>query len=143
MIRAPKHPVVLRTDFSDDAAWKEIAREIALPIGPDGLLASVVYVDDPAYAEVNEENVRKSLAGYTHAFIVLADAVSMTRADHPLLVVDLSSDDEPSFRAAPRSVQAIENNLTAGTMDFAEFGEAADEEEDGVFRAFAGDTTLN
>jgi hypothetical protein len=143
VIRAPKHPVVLRTDFTDDAAWKEIAREIALPIGPEGFLATVVYIDDPAYAEVNEANVRGSLSGYQHSFIVLADAGSMTRADHPLLVVDLSSDDEPSFRAAPRSVQAIEHNLTTGTMDFAEFGEVADEEEDGVFRAFADHTSLN
>ena len=143
MISAPKQPVVLRTDFSDDAAWKEIAAEVALPIGPAGLLARVGCVDDPAYAEVNEENVRESLAGYTHSFIVLADAVSMKRAEHPLLVVDLSPDDEPSFRAAPRAMQAIENGLTAGTSDFAEFGEAADEAEDGIFRAFAGDTLLN
>jgi hypothetical protein len=135
-----KHPVVLRTDFSDDAAWAKITQEIALPVGPDGLLASVECLDDRVHATVNEANVREALPGYDHGFVFLADAASMSRAGHPLLVVDVSADDEPSFRAAPGAVQAIENNLSIANMDFADFGEAADQEDDGVFRGFPSAT---
>jgi voltage-gated potassium channel Kch len=138
-----KLPVVLRTDFSDDAAWAKITQEIALPVGPASFLASVDYVDDRAHATVNEENVREALPGYDHSFVILADAASMSRAGHPLLVVDLSPDDEPSFRAAPGAVQSIENNLSIASMDFAELGEAADQEEDGIFRGFDDASSLN
>ncbi len=135
-----KLPVVLRTDFTDDAAWKKITQEVALPVGPDGFLANVECVDDRVHAAVNEANVRESLPGYDHGFVFLADAASMSRAGNPLLVVDVSADDEPSFRAAPGAVQAIENNLSTANMDFADFGEAADQEDDGVFRSFSSET---
>ena len=135
VINAPERPVVLRTDFSDDAAWRKIVQELAL--------STVDAVDDAANAAVNEENVRASLASYAHAFIILADAPAMRRPGHPLLVVDLSADDEPSFRAIPRAIQVIESNLALGSMDFAELGDAADLEDDGVLRDPSGTAPLN
>ncbi|GAB3345306.1 DUF6924 domain-containing protein [Micromonospora halotolerans] len=51
------------------------------------------------------------------------------------LVVNLNDGDETApFRALPRQVQAIENNLSIANMDFFEFARAAG--PDGVFRGF-------
>ncbi|MFC8848558.1 MULTISPECIES: DUF6924 domain-containing protein [unclassified Micromonospora] len=53
----------------------------------------------------------------------------------PLLVVNLNDRHETGpFRTLPRQVQAIENNLSLGNMDFVEFARAAG--PDGVFRGF-------
>lgn len=65
----------------------------------------------------------------------VADAVTFSSPEHPLVVIDLS-EEEPThwFRALPRQVQAIENNLSIANMDFWDFSEAAD--PDGIFRGF-------
>jgi hypothetical protein len=61
------------------------------------------------------------------------DRVTVSLPDHPLLVVNLS-ETNPSgpFRAVPRQVQAIENNLSTANMDFSEFARLAG--PDGIFR---------
>lgn len=67
--------------------------------------------------------------------IFIADSVTMTSPDHPLLVIDLRHDGTHApFRSTPREVQSIENNLSLCNMDFFEFAEAVD--ADGVFRGF-------
>jgi hypothetical protein len=38
------------------------------------------------------------------------------------------------FRAVPRAVQAIENNVSLANMDFDDFANAVD--DDGIFRGF-------
>ncbi len=126
-------PVLLRTDFSDDATWQAITREVT----------AVECVDDAEHASVDEENVRGVLAGYRHGFVLLADARSMTRAGHPLLVVDLSEEEEPSFRVLPGTVGPMVGDLAEETREIAEFGEAADLEDDGVFRGFGARDLLN
>jgi hypothetical protein len=58
----------------------------------------------------------------------------MTQAEHPFLVLDLLDERGRSFRALPREIQAIENNLSIANMDFSEFADSAG--SDGVFRGF-------
>ncbi|WP_374558264.1 hypothetical protein [Micromonospora sp. RHAY321] len=66
---------------------------------------------------------------------VVVDAVTVSLSERPLLVVNLNEGYETGpFRALPRQVQAIENNLSIANMDFHEFARSAG--PDGVFRGF-------
>jgi len=104
---------VVRADFQDDNAWHEIERIARAPVGPDGFLAR---------------------ARYRHRFIVLADALSMSHRDHPVLVIDLGEQPGRSFRAIPGGLQSVENNLSIANLDFDDFAEAADATADKILR---------
>ena len=124
---------VLRTDFSNDAAWEAILLEIQQPI--DGFYANVDLIDDRDFAGVDKQallDVIPETLG--HSFIIVADGVAMSNPEHPLLVVDLFAQRGREFRAEPSQIQSIENNLSIANMDFAEFADNCDPE--GVFRGF-------
>ena len=125
---------VIRTDFRDDAAWELVCDEIRRP-SDEGFEAHVEFVDDPAYADLDVAQLLARVpAGYEHTFIIVVDRVAISSAEHAVLVVDLFDNRGAAFRALPAQVQAIENNLSIATMDFAEFATVAD--ADGVFRGF-------
>jgi hypothetical protein len=126
----PEHPLVLRTDFSNDAAWQDVCAAIRRPVGE--FEAYVDFCDDRRYADSNTAELRARLAGYPFSFLIVVDAVALSTPGHPLLVVEMPAGGE--FRAVPNTVQSIENNLSITNMDFADFAEAVD--EDGVFRGF-------
>ena len=124
---------VLRTSFSDFAAWAAIRLAIETPV--DGFFAYVRFVDDPAYEGTTRQQVMDLfLEQPDHSFVIVADATSMTGAEHPLLIIDLRREPGREFRAIPSAVQGIENNLSIANMDFAEFAEGVD--ADGIFRSF-------
>jgi hypothetical protein len=124
---------VLRTDFSDQGAWNDVCAEIRQPV--DGFLAYVEFIDDPQYAGVTVDELPGIISGDSgHGYIFVADQVTMSVPDHPLLVVDLVTEPGRTFRAIPSMVQSIENNLSIANMDFAEFADNVD--ESGVFRGF-------
>lgn len=123
--------IVLRTSFSDPAAWAVVRAAITEPV--DGFVAYVRFVDDAAYANITKEQVMTLFRGESdHGFVIVADDATMTMAEHPLLIVDLATEPGRDFRAIPKTVQAIENNLSITNLDFAEFAEAVD--ADGVLR---------
>ena len=123
---------VLRTDFSDDAAWQAIRKEVLQPV--DGFYANVEFIDDPEFADLSKDDLMRSIPrALRHSFMVVADKVSMT-GEHSLLVVDLYTQPGREFRAEPSQIQGIENNLSIANMDFAEFADNCDPE--GVFRGF-------
>jgi uncharacterized protein DUF6924 len=123
---------VLRTDFSDQAAWDAIRKEVMLPV--DGFYANVDFIDDPEFADISKDEMMGVIsATMRHSFIVVADKGSM-HDEHLLLVVDLRRERGREFRAEPSQIQGIENNLSISNMDFAEFAENCDPE--GVFRGF-------
>src|SRR5205823_1651099 len=64
--------------------------------------------------------------------LFIADSTTLTRPDHPVLVVDLLDDDRRPFRCIPPELRGIDNNLNIANMDWAEFADAVD--ENGVFR---------
>ncbi len=129
------HAVVLRTDFSNADAWESIRSEIQQPV--DGFLAHVEIIDDGDYAWVDKDQLLHLIPGSTeHTFIVVADETAITNPEHPLLVVDLFNEPGREFRAIPSEIQAIENNLSVGNMDFSEFADQVD--GGGVFRGFPG-----
>jgi hypothetical protein len=123
---------VLRTDFSDQAAWDAIRSEVMKPV--DGFYANVDFIDDPEFGDITRDAlIRLVPRTMRHSFIVVADKQSM-QGEHLLLVVDLLREQGREFRAEPSQVQGIENNLSISNMDFAEFAENCDPE--GVFRGF-------
>src|SRR3954451_18703336 len=115
-----RNALLLRTDFSDDAAWDELRAEIRLPV--DGFLANVDFVDDRAYEGITTEQLIQLYAlGRTDSFAIVADRTTFARPDRALLIVDRFAAPGREFRALPSRIQSIENNLSIGNMDFAEF----------------------
>ena len=133
------NPVVLRTDFSDDQAWSRLCALISSPIGRDGFLASVAFVEDPSFADLPPEALRARISGsHRHSFIVIADHTTFSMPEQPLLVMDILDAPGRFFRALPIRIQSIENNLSIANMGFGDFAEAAD--ANGIFRGFPGET---
>lgn len=128
---------VVRTDFSDHAAWDAIKAEIAKPVGIEGFLAYVDFVDDRDYDGATPERLVAQFARDARPFMIVADSVAMAHPEHLLLVLDLLENPGRTFRAPPSRIQGIENNLSIANMDFEDFASYTDEA--GVFRGFPGE----
>jgi hypothetical protein len=143
---------VIRTDFSDDAAWSRVRGLIAAPQEDVAVTyrAYVKFISDEANAGKKPHDLIRALPDdYPGFFCFIVDRECLTNPEHPVLVVGFypsdskSFDREPrntppgdirTFRALPAQIQAIQNNLDIANMDFEDFGGAAD--KDGVFRGF-------
>ncbi|MEU7586762.1 hypothetical protein AB0A95_10725 [Micromonospora sp. NPDC049230] len=130
---------VVRADFRDDGVWERLTDEIVSPTR-EGFRAHVEFVEDRELSGLDGTAIaagypRAYPHRYRHPVVFVVDAVTVSLPEHPLLVVNLNESDETGpFRALPRQIQAIENNLSIANMDFFEFARAAD--PDGVFRGF-------
>jgi hypothetical protein len=144
MLPVMENPLVIRTEFSDQATWEGIVAAIKTTTS-EGFNAYVEFLDDPAFQGMTTAELlglASSEYKTQHSFLMVVDHATITEPEHPLLVVDLyeanEGEEEPEygreFRAIPTAVQSIENNLSIANMDFEDFAEAVD--EDGVFRDF-------
>lgn len=134
-ISETENPLVLRTDFSNQAAWERICRIIRKPVGVFRFRANVDFVDDVEYAGLTKDQLLELIPkDYSHNFIIVVDQAATSLPDHSLLIVDLYERSGREFRAAPSQIQGIENNLSIANIDFEEFAESVD--ESGVFRGF-------
>lgn len=124
--------LVIRTDFSDDAAWEAVCVALREPDEELGLVANVVCVSDPRYTGLTVEQLTALAPHGPLRFMFVADRAALAHPEHPLLVVDL--DDEPgrAFRAIPSTVGSIEANLSIANIDFVEYAEGVD--PDGIHR---------
>lgn len=123
--------LVLRTDFSDNAAWD------ALKAAIDSFDASgATYVSDPAYAGVGVQEVVEADAAASDddklTYLFLADATTMAGEELLLLAVDLFTEPGRTLRLPPRWYADVSANLTIANADFAEFADATD--GSGTFR---------
>jgi len=127
--------LVLRTDFSDQAAWEAICASIREPVGDLHFLAYVDFLDDVQYADITKDGLLELIPrNYNHSFIILVDKTAILLPEHPLLVVELYQLSGREFRAIPSQIQSIENNLSIANLDFEDFADSVD--KDGVFRDF-------
>ena len=136
-MKIPKseNALVVRTDFSDQAAWKKICEMIRKPVGLFRFRANVEFFDDPTMDSLTASQVLALLPEqYEHTFIFVVDQDTIRHPEHPVLVVDLYDQPGRVFRSLPREIQGIENNLSIANMDFDEFASRVD--NDGVFRGF-------
>ncbi|MPY32951.1 hypothetical protein FNH09_17280 [Streptomyces adustus] len=132
--------LLIRTDFSDQAAWEALRTAATTPDEED-FVANVHVVDDPAYSDLTTEQI-VALAPPGDSLVIVADKSALTAPGMPLLAVmlfDEEDEDAPEqghdeLRVAVEGLSAIENNISIGNMDWEEFVGAADAE--GVFRGF-------
>jgi hypothetical protein len=81
-------PVVLRTDFSNQAAWEAICATIRKPVAD--FQAYVKFIEDSVYAGITKEQLLKHIpTNYRHTFMIVADQTTILHPDFPLLIIDL------------------------------------------------------
>lgn len=125
--------LVLRTDFSDDAAWDGVCEAIKAPQGD--FQANVDCLSDPAFKGLDAKGIIAALPkDYSHAMIFVVDDITLTKADHPVLCIDLMDQRGKTLRVIPSEMWSVQNNLSLANMDFADFANSAG--KDGVFRGF-------
>jgi hypothetical protein len=125
---------VIRTDFSDEAAWKKIKQDIASAHGA-GFSANVRFIDARQYAGLSPQQLLQRVPGlHEYGCIFVADSIAMTSSEHHLLVLDPIDPMGKTFRVIPSEAWAVESNLSLANMDYSEFADATD--PDGVFRGF-------
>lgn len=122
--------LVVRTDFSDDGAW----RNLQAAIDETNEYPVATYVSDPEYANVavrtlvDIDAVAESKAYY----LFLADTIAMSAPGWPLLAVDLADEPGRTFRVPARWYGDVSANLCIANLDFADFADAAD--DSGTYR---------
>ncbi len=153
-IPASDRPPLVRTDFSDEAAWQAIRRSI-LTIPPEledaiGLMNFmndlsdddeddsdepwfVDIIDERRFADLSMEEVIKRLpADDNNLCLFIVDRQAISDSGHPILVVDLRQGGSRTFRAIPSQICSIGSNLPIANMDWEDFADHVDEQ--GVFR---------
>ena len=133
---ATQAALVLRTDFSDDAAWDAVCAASVVE-SSEGFSANLSFVSDPAFGGLTGEHVAALASESNRRFLFLVDHVTVTDPEMPLVAVDLHDKPGRWFRVTPGRMWAVENNLSIANMDFRDFADHAD--PDGVFRGFPGD----
>jgi hypothetical protein len=135
-IPATSKTFVLRTDYSNDAAWESIKAKLCVSSDTE-LAPDLDFISDHAFADLAVENVRSLLPDNSdHPYCFIADRTALVEKDNPLLAVDLSKTPK-TFRVAASSLGEVENNLSIGNMSFSEFAKAA--AADGMYRGCAED----
>jgi hypothetical protein len=131
----PDASLLIRTDFSDDAAWNALCEAVQKPDPKDGFCAYFAAVDDP---EIGAQSPATTAAQVHvelgHSAVFFADAAALGDPAFPVLCVEGITPSALSFRVIADHIWGPENNLRISNMDFEEFLAAA--EPDGVFRGF-------
>ncbi|MCT2584364.1 DUF6924 domain-containing protein [Actinophytocola gossypii] len=120
-----ENPLLVRTDFTDDAAWA------ALPAEVDD--EYVTYVADPAHRDLTPEDLLSLLPpDHPQPVLVVADATTFAGDDHPLLAVDVRAEPGRTFRVAADAVRSVVGNLSIDNLTFDDYLDSVG--EDGVHR---------
>jgi hypothetical protein len=130
--RDPESSLLVRTDFTDDAAWEAVVAEATRPYGPESFSASLTPVSDTAFDGMGP--VALAAIDGTASVVFAADADSMADSDRTVVVVDRVEQPGRSFRVVMAHLWGVENNLRLANMDLADFLLMLD--GDGVFRGF-------
>jgi hypothetical protein len=123
----------VRTDFSDEAAWKLLCASIQDP--EDDTARSVDFISDPEYKGLRADQLPALMpegSNLTFAFII--DPMAFSQPDRPVLVVDLKDQPGRSFRVVASELSNLESNLSIANKSFDEFADAVD--KNGIFHGF-------
>ncbi|WP_190194138.1 DUF6924 domain-containing protein [Streptomyces minutiscleroticus] len=120
---------VIRTDFSDDAAWEDAVARVSAEYDDDGDTWSVdvTPIDDRRYAGLTSDQLALLVPESVHwPMFVVADARTMASSGRDMLMV--TTDPEAlvdSARATPTAIVEIAINLWIANMDWEDYvGEA-------------------
>lgn len=134
--------LLIRTDFGDDEAWRVVAALAMAPgVGEEAeFVATLTCIDNPENDGLSINALLDKIGDRPTFYAFLADTVTLTDPEHPILAVDTGPEETGhvrgrTVRVLPSEMSAIENNLSISNMDFEEFADAAG--PDGVFRGFA------
>ncbi|MGI8309062.1 DUF6924 domain-containing protein [Saccharopolyspora hattusasensis] len=118
--------LLVRTDFTDDAAWASLVERVCRP-GRNDVIDDfgdyVDFVDDPAFAGATPEQVMAQVHPSTDKeamnsdVVLIADATTMREPGHRVLVVPLVDQVGFAFRVDPEVVGGMVVNLALGNMD--------------------------
>ncbi|HEY0311241.1 MAG TPA: hypothetical protein VGC56_01965 [Allosphingosinicella sp.] len=123
---------LLRTDFSDEAAWKALIAAVSAP-SPEGFRAEIYPVENRDFEGAEADRV--AAADWNDAGILfIADRDAMQGDEQAVLCVDLVDGSSQPFRCIASELWGVENNLRLGNMDYSEFADLADVSR--VFRGF-------
>ncbi|GAB3211189.1 DUF6924 domain-containing protein [Marinactinospora thermotolerans] len=128
-------PIVVRTDYSDQAGWRALRTAIEATVPEDE--GSYVFVEDPLRWDLPEQRLLDLLPAREEdpTFLLVADRQAVHGEEPTLLVVDLFPENHgAAFRAVLPEVWLIAVNLFLANMDFEDFADAVG--PDGVFRGF-------
>lgn len=134
--------LLIRTDFTDDAAWRNIVAAATAPVpqGDDTEFAAILTcIDNPEYDGLTVDSLVEAIGEFPLDYAFIVDAETVSNPEMPILAV-YTGPDEPdrprgrTFRVIPSQMWGVENNLSIANMDFESFADSAD--EDGVFRGF-------
>jgi hypothetical protein len=128
---------VVRTDYSDDNAWR--ALRAALDIGgAEDLNWPLLVVDGVEWAGASVDEVLDAAGGDTCLDVVfIADRAALIDPEHKLLAVATGTDSPRQFRVVPSWVILLHGTLAATDVRFDVFAKAAAEDPEGAFRGFA------
>jgi hypothetical protein len=134
--------LLVRTDFSDDAAWREVALAVMAPVDQGGDMefeAALTCVDNRDHDGWSVEQLLSALGDPPPYYVFVVDTETVQNPEHPIAVVETAEDDPDrprgkTFRVVPSEMWSIENNLSIANMDFDDFADSVD--PDGVFRGF-------
>jgi hypothetical protein len=128
-----ENALVVRTDFSNDAAWDAIRIDMSRPRTALGFRANLDFLSDRRYDGLTAEALVE-LAPESHTFFFVVDSKALTDAEHPILVIDYFDRPFRTLRVIPAEMWSVENNLSLGNMDFDDFVTSAG--PDGIFRGY-------
>jgi hypothetical protein len=136
VLKIPKseQALLLRTDYSDQAAWAELVRLVEAPY-TDGFRAYLTFVDEPQIADKSLDELMTLVeASEYRSFFFVADREAIIGVEHAVIVVDLVDQRGRNFRVIPSQMWSVENNLSLANLDFSDFLESTDSA--GVYRGF-------
>ncbi|QII08049.1 hypothetical protein BH93_24060 [Rhodococcoides fascians A25f] len=135
--------LLIRTDFSDDIAWRELVASVTAPGSGDetDFYVNLTCIDNERYDGLTIDALLASIGESPIYYVFLADHQTITDPESPIVVVDTGPEESghqpgQSFRVVLSEIASIENNLSIANMDFEDFSENTD--DDGVFRGFGG-----
>ena len=123
-------PVVIRTSFGDEPAWRAFCETIKALFEDEPHFISDAKLDSKSPGDLLEELPTEA----SHNCIYIADEQTLNSAEPLVLVMDIFTEPGRTFRVVPAEMNAVQSNLWISNMDFEEFGDAV--ESDGVFRGF-------
>ncbi|MDJ0395854.1 hypothetical protein QMK17_21280 [Rhodococcus sp. G-MC3] len=134
--------LLLRTDFTDENAWRTIAVTAMAPV-PQGsdmdFAANITCIDNRVYDGLTVDGVLNLMGEPPPYYIFLVDAETVRNPEMPIVTVYTGPDDPErprgrTFRVIPTEMWSVENNLSLANMDFEDFADSTG--EDGIFRGF-------
>ena len=134
--------VVLRTDYSDEAAWRALRDVFHAGHDTD---RPPLLVENTAWADAAVDEVLAAGTGRRDLDVVfVADRTALADPEHKVLAVTVTGERSAgarpatrrAFRIVPAWVTMLDDSLAIGALRFEDFAEAAAQDSEGAFRGF-------